>query len=92
MPQVRFRVEFVKSAKREWEGLAPRLQDKILEALGLLAANPFSELLKIKKLKGADDLYRVRLGDYRLIYEIRREAALLIVIRIGHRNDVYRRL
>ncbi|MBI2974395.1 MAG: type II toxin-antitoxin system RelE/ParE family toxin, partial [Deltaproteobacteria bacterium] len=62
----------------------------VLEALNILANNPSSEFLKIKKLKGADALYRTRLGDYRLVYEIREDALIIVVIKIGHRKDVYR--
>ena len=61
------------------------------EALYLLAQNPYSELLKIKKMKGAADLYRIRLADYRVLYELRNERLVVIVIKIGHRSEVYRR-
>lgn len=87
-----YRVEFVKSAKKEFDPLQAKIQHKIVEALRLLAANPFSELLKVKKLKGVQELYRVRLGDYRLIYEVAKDASKLLVIKIGHRKDVYRNL
>lgn len=87
-----YRVEFVKSAKREFEDLPRRLQEKILEALAFLAANPFSDLLRIKKLRGAAALYRIRVGDYRIVYEIQRDRLIVMVIKIGHRSEVYRRL
>lgn len=86
------RVEFVKSSRREFDDLPRKTQDKVLEALQLLATNPFSELLRIKKLKGAESLYRFRVGDYRVVYEVRREVLLILVIKIGHRRDVYRQL
>ncbi len=86
-----YKVEFVKSAQKEFDRLATKLQVKTAEALSLLAQNPFSELLKVKKLKGADNLYRIRLGDYRVIYEIRNEQLIVLVIKIGHRREIYRR-
>ena len=86
------RVEFVKSSRREFDDLPRKTQDKELEALQLLATNPFSELLRIKKLKGVESLYRFRVGDYRVVYEVRREVLLILVIKIGHRRDVYRQL
>ena len=85
-----YRVEFVKSAQREFERLSSRMRSKTVEALGLLVQNPYSELLKVKKLKGAEDLYRIRLGDYRLVYEIRDELLIILVIKIAHRREVYR--
>jgi len=66
------------------------MRERILEAVTILAQNPFTELLQIKKLKGADDLYRIRLGNYRVVYEIRKTILLIVVIKIGHRKEVYR--
>lgn len=86
-----YRVEFVKSAQKEFEQLPKKIRSKTAEALSLLAQNPYSELLNVKKLKGAEDVYRFRIGDYRVLYEIRNKRLLVIVIKIGHRGDVYRR-
>ena len=44
----------------------------------------------VKKLSGADDLYRIRVGDYRVVYQIRDDRLIVLVVRIGHRKDVYR--
>jgi mRNA interferase RelE/StbE len=87
-----YRIEFAKSATKEFDSLHEKIRTRILEALQLLASNPFSELLKFKKLRGADSLYRIRLGDYRVVYEIRSEKLVILVIKIGHRKDVYRNL
>ena len=87
-----FSVEFTKSAKKEFDKLAAAMQEKVLDAVTLLAHNPFSELLKIKKLKGADQLYRLRIGDYRVVYEVRQQILRIVVITIGHRKDVYRKI
>lgn len=43
-----------------------------------------------EKLSGADDLYRVRVGEYRVIYQIRDKELIVLVVRVGHRKDVYR--
>lgn len=87
-----FRIEFTKSAAREFSKLPRAVQGKVQDALHLLSANPFSELIRVKKLKGAASLYRVRIGDYRIVYEIRNEILTIIVIKIGNRKDVYRNL
>lgn len=42
------------------------------------------------KLKGEDELYRIRAGDYRIVYEVRDAALVVVVIKVGHRRDVYR--
>lgn len=88
----KYRIEFVKSAEKEFDRLPAKIKSKTAEALHLLSLNPYSELLKIKKLKGAEDLYRIRLGDYRIVYEVRDERLIVLIIKIGHRREVYRRL
>ena len=90
MRHAAYRVEFVKSAKKEFDRLPARIQDTAIEALQLLCANPFSDLLKVRKLKGPADLYRIRLGDYRIVYEIQQNVLLILIIKIGHRKDIYR--
>lgn len=85
-----YTIEFVKSARKEFEKLPEKVRTNIAEALNLLAQNPYSELLKVKKLKGQSELYRIRLGEYRIVYELRNARLAVIVIKIGHRRDVYR--
>ena len=85
-------VRFVRSAQKEFDSLPSKIRSKTAEALTLLAQNPYSELLKVKHLKGADELYRVRLGDYRIVYEVQNDVLLVVVIKIGHRSEVYRNL
>ena len=46
--------------------------------------------LRTRKLKGAVDLWRVRVGDYRIVYQIEDDRLLIVVVRIGHRREVYR--
>jgi mRNA interferase RelE/StbE len=43
------------------------------------------------KLTGEPDLYRIRVGDYRLVYQVRSKALTLLVVSIGHRRDIYRK-
>jgi len=44
----------------------------------------------VAKLEGAETLYRLRVGDYRIVYEIRDKELLVLVVKVGHRKDVYR--
>jgi len=85
-----YKVEFVKSAKKEFDHLPSKIKERITEALKFLSQNPFSDLLRTKKIKGADHLYRIRIGDYRLVYEIQKMRLLILVIKIGHRKEIYR--
>jgi len=43
------------------------------------------------KLAGSPDLYRIRVGDYRIVYQIKDNELLVLVLSIGHRREVYRR-
>lgn len=85
-----YSVEFVKSAKKEFDRLPLKAKGKILDALSLLAINPFSEMIPCKKIKGAENLYRVRVGDYRIVYDILKKKLRILVIKVGHRKDIYR--
>lgn len=66
--------------------------DQVIDAAKLLSVNPRSTLLQIKKIKGAENLYRLRMSDYRLVYDIQDQKLVILVIRIGHRKYVYRNI
>ncbi len=85
-----YQIEFKKSALKELQKCPSTVQSKILDAIALLRINPFTQILNIKKLKGAEALFRLRIGEYRLIYEIQGHRLTLIVIKIGHRKEIYR--
>ena len=84
-----YEVVFKKSAAKELQGLPQKIQRKILDAVQLLSLNPDTELLQIKKMKGAASLYRVRIQDYRVIYLIENKIIKVTIIKIGHRKEVY---
>lgn len=62
---------------------------RIIERIRKLAENPRPQ--GSKKLKGPFERYRLRQGDYRILYEIRDEILIVTVVYVGHRKDVYRR-
>jgi mRNA interferase RelE/StbE len=63
---------------------------RISKKINALGALPRSR--KAEKLEGEEDLYRVRSGDYRVVYKIRDDILLVLVVRVGNRRDVYRNL
>ncbi|MBK9040126.1 MAG: type II toxin-antitoxin system RelE/ParE family toxin [Bdellovibrionales bacterium] len=84
-----YEVVFKKSAAKELQGLPQKIQRKIIDAIQLISLNPYTELLQIKKMKGAESLYRIRIQDYRVIYLIENKMIKVTIIKIGHRKEVY---
>ena len=68
--------------------LPPDMRRRIVRRLEALEDNPRPR--GVEKLTGVDELYRVRVGTYRIVYAIRDRELVVIVVRIGHRRDVYR--
>jgi mRNA interferase RelE/StbE len=85
-----YEIVFKKSALKELEALPEKTKQKMIDAIRLLGLNPYTELLQIKKIKGADDLYRFRIQEYRVIYTIDGSILKISVIKAGHRKEVYR--
>ncbi len=84
-----YEVVFKRSALKELQTLPIKVQQKVLDAAQLLALNPYTELLQIKKLKGTDSLYRVRIQDYRIIFFLEDKKVKITVIKVGLRREVY---
>jgi len=62
----------------------------ILQALAPLGDDPRRLDANVKKLTGYEDRYRLRVGDYRVIYEIMDEQLVILVVGVGHRREIYR--
>lgn len=76
-----------KSAQKELDSLPKKLQLRIIGVIDLLAVNPFPP--NAKKLQGRDG-YRIRTSDYRILYNVDGDQLSVLVVRIGHRKDVYK--
>jgi mRNA interferase RelE/StbE len=85
---VAYRVEITKSAGSQIRKLSPPFQVRIVTKLRQLAENPRPQ--GVQKLKGADDLYRVRVGDFRILYEISDAAQQVLVTSVADRKDASR--
>jgi len=77
-----------KSARKELSKIPHSDQDRIINAIRNLAEKPRPS--GVKKLSGRD-AWRLRVGGYRVIYEIHDDQLFVLVISIGHRKDVYRK-
>ena len=79
---------FTRSAAKELERVPTKDRHRIVARIGTLADNP--RPAGAEKLSG-DDKYRIRQGDYRILYEIVDTALIVTVVRVGNRREVYRR-
>jgi mRNA interferase RelE/StbE len=80
-------VEFLPSAARDLAGLEPSVQRRMARRIDQLAADPRGGgSIKLR----AEEIWRARVGDYRILYRIEDDRLVVLVIRIGHRRDVYR--
>lgn len=84
---MRYRVILPRSVQKELARLPEEISQRILARLARLESNP--RPADVKKLKGRP-AWRVRVGDYRIIYEIHDRILQIIVITVGHRREVYR--
>jgi mRNA interferase RelE/StbE len=83
-----YRIEFVNQAAKQFTTLPGQIQEQLKAKIDALSSNP--RPYGVTKLAGEDDLYLIRSGDYRIIYTIQDRQLLILVVKIGHRRDVYR--
>ncbi len=85
-----YRVRILDAATRELERLDKQVGRRIVERINWLAANLNS--IRPEALTGdLSGFYKLRVGDYRVLYEILHEEQTLLIHAIGHRRDVYRK-
>jgi len=82
-----FRICIKSSAVKELESLPKKDRLRIIAKIKTLAENPRPS--GCEKLSG-DDKYRIRQGSYRLVYSIQSEAREVLIVKVGHRKDIYR--
>ncbi|MBW4631757.1 MAG: type II toxin-antitoxin system RelE/ParE family toxin [Iphinoe sp. HA4291-MV1] len=83
-----YQIEFTKGVIKQLKKLPANIKERIEIKVQELAIEPRPN--GVKKLQGDDNSYRVRVGDYRVIYEIQDDILLVTVIRVGHRSEVYK--
>ena len=76
------------SAEKSFSKLEKSQQIKIIKAIENLTINPRPQ--GFKKLKSLAELYRIRVGDYRIIYSIDDNVLIITIVKIGHRKEIYK--
>jgi mRNA interferase RelE/StbE len=84
-----YEVELTGRARKQYAALDPVIRDRIRHALLELAGDPTPA--QVKALAGGRGLFRVRVGAWRIIYQVEHDQARVVIVDIGHRSTVYRR-
>ena len=84
-----FSIQWRSSTKKDLRKLPPREVQRIVAEVESLGEEPFPH--GSEKLAGAEHAYRIRLGDYRVVYRVFTDSRIVTIERVRHRKDVYRR-
>jgi len=84
---LKYEVKLSKRAYRELDSLDLSLRQRILDKLEELQEDPFPR--GAVKLQGTESSYRVRVGDYRILYDVLNKEGLVLINKIDHRSTVY---
>lgn len=85
-----YKIVFRPSLEKDLAALPKKIAARTFARIEDLATNPFPPLAL--KLSGAEKLYRIRVGDYRIVYEIDSASKLIVIHYVRHRREVYRSL
>ena len=85
-----YKIVFLDKALKELKKLPSKISESIFHHIDLLATEPYPH--GYKKLKGKENLFRIRHGNYRVVYSILNNELTIEVIRVANRKDVYRGL
>lgn len=83
-----YQLFFDKPAAKQLAKLSKKSYEKVKKSIEALAENP--RPVGCLKLKGNGDAYRIRIGDFRVIYEIEDDVLIIVVVSVGDRKEVYR--
>jgi len=88
-----YRLKIHKAVTKFLSSLPPSQQTRVKVKLELLRTNPYHHpLLDIKLMRGMDSIYRLRVGKYRILYEIYDEELLVYLLEAENRGDIYKKL
>ena len=83
-----YKIEWKKSTLKDLKRIDKTYIPKIIERIDSLAKDPFSG--DVRKLKGSEFTYRLRVGQYRIVYVTIKDRITIIIVHVRHRKDIYR--
>ena len=87
---VRYVVEVSPAAGRQIRKLDRNTQERVLARIEKLQEDPRPR--EASKLQSPEELYRIRVGDYRIVYHVEDDRLLVLIVKVGNRKEVYRNL
>ncbi len=85
---MKYTVRLTASVRREIRRLDRQVQERVTRAAYALGNNPRPR--GVLKLSGVENQWRIRVGEYRIVYEIHDDVVLVLVVRVDHRSQAYR--
>lgn len=82
-----FQIEYTKGARKDLKKLDQATKERIGAAIDALSLEPHP--IGSIKMVGSEALYRIRIGNYRVIYEVQNKILTVFIIKVGHRKDIY---
>jgi mRNA interferase RelE/StbE len=83
-----YEIEITRSAEKQLRRLSRRDQMLLAKVMVALAGEPRPR--GARKLTGYDDVYRIRVGSYRILYSYSKKRLVILILKVGHRREVYR--
>ena len=83
-----YEIEIGRTAEKQLKNLSERDQLRVVRAVLALAEEPYPR--GTRKLWGYDDVFRIRVGRFRVLYSVVKNRLVILILKIGHRKDVYR--
>jgi mRNA interferase RelE/StbE len=84
-----YEIQWKHSAEKDLRGIDRQFITRLLEAIDSLSDDPFPS--QHRKLYGSESSYRIRIGDYRVIYQVDLEKKIIVIYHVRHRKDIYRK-
>lgn len=87
---MQYSLQYRRSVDKELRKLPANIRKLVVHKIQMLANNPWPT--GSSKIKGSRDLFRIRHGVYRVVYQVKSDVLVVVVVRVRHRRDAYRNL
>jgi mRNA interferase RelE/StbE len=83
-----YTIEFTRRAEKDFRAFPPEIRRRLAPKIDALKQNPRPR--GVKSLEGPDGILRMRVGDYRILYQVLDDRLVVLLVKIGHRREIYR--